>query len=254
MLFLLFSSVISFGSIVDKVFKDIQGKWDGSILYSPNADEIITSNISVNIKQRGNDDFLLLKIKSTRFVPKNDENEENIDENDDQNQQSLDKMRFFIKKHQEFSDRILISDKFDEDIAEVVVKKGYEDHDFIIRGLLKPKNDQITISLETSIAAITISDQFSSNISITTLRQEFKNLKITLITKVLLYGTVIVTILVAIYKMSDLSDVIPSTEGKEALAIKQYAQQQEKLKQAKAEEEKKKKQSKGKTESKPKAE
>ncbi|OHT11018.1 hypothetical protein TRFO_19517 [Tritrichomonas foetus] len=233
LLFSLIFSINSFGSIVNSLFTDLDGHWEGKLVHSSSitSQEYININVSLDFENKKGEGYLLMTFPDI-------ENPEKTN-------------RYFFKKNYESDNHILISDRFDEDVAEVAVKEGNDRHTYILRGLLKPKNDQITISLEPTIASISITDQFSSNVTLISLNQEFKNQKINTYIKFGLSLSVVAAILVGLYKMSDLADVIPHDEGQTALAIKQMAQAQERAQKLQKEKDTNKK---GKSDTKPKTE
>ncbi|KAK8886742.1 hypothetical protein M9Y10_042210 [Tritrichomonas musculus] len=206
-------------SIVESTFKDLSGHWEGRFIHSPSASDpyIFDFNVSADFEYLKGSEHLTLTV--TNHTNKNT-------------------MLFFIKEYPEIKNRVIVSDRFDEDFAELSIIEGYEKHIYLIRGIIKPKNDQVTISLESTTLSLSITDQFSSNVTLINLSQEFKNAKINYYVRIGLIFSVMVAIFCGLYKMSDLTDVIPEEEGKTALAIKQMSLAQERAK--KLNEEKKK--------------
>lgn len=217
-----------YSSIVDSTFKDLTGHWSGRFVHSPLQSEsfIYDFNISADFEYHKGSDHLTLTVTN------------------DTNQYS---QLFFVKKYPELNNRMIISDRYDEDFIELSIDQGYDDHVYQIRGIIKPKNDQITISLESTSLSISVTDQFSSNVTLIMLSQEFKNAKINYYVRLGLIASVVVALLCGLYKMSDLTDIIPEDEGKTALAIKQMSMAQERAKKLNEEKKKKENASKQKT-------
>ena len=217
-----------YSSIIDSAFNDLSGHWSGRFIHSPSESQsfIYDFNISVDFEYQKGTDHLTLTVT---------------------NETNKNSLLFFVKKYPELNNRMIISDRFDEDFVELAVYEGYDRHNYLIRGVIKPKNDQVTISLESTTLSISISDQFSSNSTLITLSQDFKNAKINYFVRLGLTASVIIALLIGLYKMSDLTDVIPENEGKTALAIKQMSLAQERAKKLNEEKKKKEASSKPKT-------
>ena len=144
---------------------------------------------------------------------------------------TADASMFYIKPDEEDSTIIRIISKVGDDIATVKIYEKNSGETLLMRGVLQPKNDQITISLGYLDMNVGITDQFSSNTTLISLRRASPNLMINNITKIGLFITVFVTILVGLYKAADLSDVIKPEEGKTAMKIKQMSIEADRRKQ-----------------------
>lgn len=208
--FFIFEQALA-SSVVDSAFKDILGHWDGILIhFLPSI--VSNASLSIDISHLPGKDHLTITAKYSK-------------ETDD--------FLFFLKKHPEKDNYILISDRYDDDLAELFIDNGYDRYFYLARGLLKPNNDQITLSIEDSTISISVTDQFSSNYTLIQVTQNYRNAKINQYVRLGLIGSVLVAILVGLYKLSDLSDIIPKDEGQNAIAIKQMAMAQERRKQMK---------------------
>jgi hypothetical protein len=173
----------------DHVFSDLAGEWTGHVTSSPSdsSDKVSFANVSANfeISADGNHISFILK-------------------NGLENGQS----EFFLKKAEGIPLGLFVTNIRGEDLGEVHVSVQRNSHTYALRGLLRPKNDQITAQLEGTSLSIAITDQFSSNVTLMAFNQEERNALVASTARIGLVLTVIVAIIVAMYKVADLGDVI----------------------------------------------
>lgn len=208
MFFLLFSFIQCY-NLAKAAFKIINSNWYGRVSYSDDERSPVVYQAFLNCNS--------LKGEShTSCLFRNGTTEES---------------NFYIKPDEEDNSIIHFISKVGDDIATVKIYEKNSGETLLMRGLVYPKNDQITISLGYLDMNVGITDQFSSNTTLISLRRESPNLLINNITKIGLFITVFVTILVGLYKAADLSDVIKPEEGETALKIKKMSIEADRRKQ-----------------------
>ena len=195
----------------DRAFDDLSGVWSGCAAVSPTDDieDFAFSNVSINFEGGTGDNHMKVTLE---------------------NQTDGSEIVWFMQKDADREDRINLVSPAGEGLGELVVKSVRDGAFYLLRGTVTPKNDQITVSLEENFLSIAVSDQFSANVTVMTFNQEFRNATINYVTKMGLLGTVIITIFVALYKASDLADVITPEEGAEASMIRAASRAQDKKK------------------------
>jgi len=193
------------------VLKMIDGEWSGRILISEKGDssDSIFHNVSVKFCYENERKFSSIKIMSE--------------------DQSFEK-DFFLKTNGEFNDTYTFSDRFNEDIGLIRIHENKDSVYYILRGIISPKNDQITAIIREEYISIAITDQFSSNTTTISLSQRSGKRDIPSYMKTILLAIVCITILVGLVKSGDLADVIKPDEGKYAEMAKMKARRDEKIK------------------------
>lgn len=196
-----------FATVQEEVFNSISGEWTGKVVYSP------TDSMSQNILS----DYTL------NFVtdPSNTFTTATIT-----NSSSKESKVLYLKADKDEKDILVIADKENEDITKIrIIPDPKEKFRYVIRGILPPKNDQITVSLEETYLTISITDQFTSNVTMMQFKQETSPVQSSTIVTFGLFITAIVCISVALYKASDLVDVIKPEEAAVAAVTKAMSKQ-----------------------------
>lgn len=185
----------------DRAFDDIDGSWSGYAVTSAtdDIDDFAYSNMTINFEQGTGENHIRITLT---------------------NETDASEIVWFMQKDPDRADAVALVSPSGDEIGEMIVKSVRDGPFYLFRGVLKPKNDQITVSLEENYLSIAISDQFSPNVTVMTFNQEFRNATINYVTKMGLLATVIVVVFVAMYKASDLADVIKPDEGAEASLIR----------------------------------
>lgn len=179
----------------ERAFNSLVGSWHGHMAASPSEDLEATkyANLSINFEKVDGGNHLVISIV-----------------NETENTESV----YYLKKDSNDEFGLTIETQIGDLVSDLKVKSVRTDDFYIFRGLVKPKNDQITVSLEENYLSVVISDQFSANVTIMTFNQEFRNKMINNVLRTGLMFTVVVVIFVALYKASDLADVITPEEAR----------------------------------------
>ena len=127
---------------------------------------------------------------------------------------------FFIKAEEEDNTKLLIVNKIGEELCIMKILPVPLNDDFVLRGIHSPKNDQVTISLGFVSLDVAVTDQFSANATVASLRRSSPNHVYNQIGSIGILVIVAACVLFFLYKASDLSDVIRPDEGAAALRIK----------------------------------
>ena len=191
----------------------VDGKWEGRIVKSESIDDIpFTKNITVKFSKDSERNFTSVILES----------------NDGEYDNS-----FFLQMDPENpeNDTLLIADRFGEPSGKISI---FSQGDmYIIRGILPPKNDQITGLVRTDSFVFSITDQFSKNVTSILLSSTASESKTPFYIQTFLFLAVGVTIVVSIFKVTDLTDVIKPEEAKYTEMVKAKSKRDAKIKEAK---------------------
>lgn len=147
--------------------------------------------------------------------------------------------KYFIKRLPDSNDTLLVMTNDGIDVINFTIYNGIDINYYVGRGLSLPKNDQFSLSVEEIKLDFVITDQFTNNVTIA----RFVQGKSVNIYKILLYIGVSLTLLAlfcaAIYKASDLSEVVTPEEGENALRTKAESIRNSQIKKAKKKSDKK---------------
>ena len=212
----------------DEAFMNyIDGKWVGRIVKSENIEDVpFSKNISVQFTKDSERNF-------TSIILTSDDNEYDN--------------AFFLQMDKENpeNDTLLVANRFGEPTGKIRIFK--QSDMFIFRGVLAPKNDQMTGLVRSDSFIFSITDQFSTNLTSILLSSTASESKTPFYIQTFLFLSVGVAIVLGIYKVTDLTDVIKPEEAQYTEMIKAKSKRDAKIKEAqeyikKQEEEEKKNQ------------
>jgi hypothetical protein len=183
----------------DRLFGDLRGSWSGQIAYSPSDG---FSSVEFGPYSL---DFSLSKDKTTLTGTLTN---------------SSTTFSFFAQHNFGSADGINLLSSVADDIGELAIQNPDNGHAFLLRGLVRPKNDQITVAIERTYLTVAITDQFSSNVTVMTFGQAGRNQQITKYVKIGLLLATIGAILYGLYRTGDLADVIKPAEAQDTKLIR----------------------------------
>jgi hypothetical protein len=185
----------------DRVFGDLAGDWWGHCTYSPSdsSNFVDFANYSAVFTIAPGENHI--RIVLTNLTSKVESS-------------------YFLQKEEEDTSHLLMTNLIGDDLGRLKIASTKKDHCYIIRGILKPKNDQITVSLEVNHLSVAITDQFSSNVTLLSFDQEMRNFFMSQVGKVGIMVTVIICIMVTMYKVANLEGVVTPEEAKTADQIR----------------------------------
>ena len=187
-------------SIADYVLKRLETHWEGIMSCSENDYSGITSSfLTLYCNSSPGKSILSCNINSVKYGSD---------------------INFFIKAEESDNTQLEVVTKIGEEIAKMKILTVPHSDNFALRGFHSPKNDQVTVSIGFTSLDLTLTDQFSPNATVVSLRRSSPNYIYNQIAKFGILITVVACIFVGIYKASDLSDVIKPEEGESALRIK----------------------------------
>jgi hypothetical protein len=199
-------------SPIAKLFRELSGSWSGRVGSSNSEDISSLQFFNCSARFTPNPDLLLLTFTNTTSNP------------------SI-SVSLFLKQKPETNDTLSIFDDVADEFGELTLHIPSENFGFVLRGIAKPKNDQITISLESLHLSIAITDQFSANVTLATFKRNSKSAAITKAAQLGVFLTVVIAIIYGLYKMGDISELVTPAEAAEAELIRRTALAAEKAKQ-----------------------
>lgn len=210
----LFSTIASYfksRSNIESMLLNLNGGWKGRAIYFPTSNYEDASYKDIHVTFT----FDEVRLFSSIVV-------KSVDETIDS--------QYFFRCAENDNTTLAIANRFNEDIG--YLKVNYSDRYFTIRGKLVPSNDQITGLLKGENFVLSITDQFSENVTTFKLETSEKMSMVSYYNSIFLFIAVVAAISVGLYKMSDLSDIIQPEEAKYTEMVKIQAQREQKIKEA----------------------
>ena len=137
---------------------------------------------------------------------------------------------YFIKRNPENNNSFLLFDRYNEEIGNFFYQRLLGGESVLFRGLVFPKNDQLTANLNQGNLVISITDQFSSNFTTILLHKESSSEKLPLFLRTGIFIVTALVIIFSLYKAGDLAEVIKPDEGKYAEMMKIKSKRDAKIK------------------------
>jgi hypothetical protein len=139
----------------------------------------------------------------------------------------------FLKPKPNTTDSLVLMDETAEEIADLTLRGGGSLYYFVLRGLVAPKNDQITVTFEPHHLSIAVTDQFSPNVTLLTFDRKSKGGAFVKIGQAGIILTVAIALIYGLYKLGDMSDLVTPVEAAEAELIKQRSRAADRVAQTK---------------------
>jgi hypothetical protein len=209
---LLLLLVISFSdsnrSPIQKLFAELSGSWSGHYGFStvddPNS--VTLSNITARFTPSA--DFLLMLFT-------------------DISNSSSPSLTLYLKAKPNSTDILTVVDETADEFAELAFRIPMGGRDFTLRGIVHPQSDQITVSLEGLHLSIAITDQFSTNVTFVSLARKSSFSTLTRIGQIGIFVTVLIVIIIGLYKLGDISELVTPEESAETERIRRASRAQE---------------------------
>jgi hypothetical protein len=118
------------------------------------------------------------------------------------------------------SDGVNLLSTVADDLGRLAVHSPDSGHGLLLRGVVAPKNDQVTVTIERTYLTVAVTDQFSSNITVMSFSQVGRNQRINKYIKVGLLLATIGALLYGLYRSGDLADVVKPDEAQDTKLIR----------------------------------
>jgi hypothetical protein len=196
----------------DRLFGDLRGSWSGEIAFSPSDDFSSTDSGRYSL------DFSLSQDKTTLTGTFTN---------------SLSTFSFLAQPDFNASDGVNLLSHVADNLGRLSIQSPDNDHAFLIRGLVAPENNQITIAIERAHLTVAVTDQFSSNVTVMAFGRTGRTQQIIKYIKIGLLLAMVGLFLDRLYHIGNLADVVKPEEAQYTTSIRAVKSQGTKQQQQK---------------------